>query len=430
MNRNITNTLTKEIEARFDGLKSTLTGMGTSLDKLTYTQPTFNEYSERELLNIYLGIPQIGTAIDLIPEDLYKEGFEIESEDDELERIANEEHERLKTKQKLVELKKFERIYSNGGLLYFVLSTNLNKFPIQAGGELSNPIPNEILRLEQLNTVPSELYNVSVSNGYPTQKNYNTVSLNMDGQKIHESRFIWSVNNFQPTYSQGVSEVEKLAMIGNGLFITVWSLVNMIYEAQLKVYKSDSLQKEGSASIIKETLAAIRKSLSSQSAMVIGKDESFDKQNFTIQGFNDVKNFLNETFCSIIGIPVEIFLGQSKGVISLANNPQSLNYYSSIVKKQKLEEEPKVKRITDIILSQEKYKHLRGIEYYVKWKDIFNLDEGTLADIRLKNAQADAIEIDKAIASPIQLSKIRYPQDDYDFSNSENANFASGETNE
>ena len=30
--------------------------------------------------------------------------------------------------------------------------------------------------------------------------------------------------------------------------------------------------------------------------MVIGKDESFDKQNFTIQGFNDVKNFLNETF--------------------------------------------------------------------------------------------------------------------------------------
>ena len=101
-----------------------------------------------------------------------------------------------------------------------------------------------------------------------------------------------------------------------------------------------------------------------------------------------------------------------------------------IVKKQKLEEEPKVKRITDIILSQEKYKHLRGIEYYVKWKDIFNLDEGTLADIRLKNAQADAIEIDKAIASPIQLSKIRYPQDDYDFSNSENANFASGETNE
>ena len=34
-------------------------------------------------------------------------------------------------------------------------------------------------------------------------------------------------------------------MIGNGLFITVWSLVNMIYEAQLKVYKSDST-KEGS----------------------------------------------------------------------------------------------------------------------------------------------------------------------------------------
>ena len=84
---------------------------------------------------------------------------------------------------------------------------------------------------------------------------------------------------------------EKLAMIGNGLFITVWSLVNMIYEVQLKVYKSDSLQKKVSASIIKETLAAIRKSLSSQSAMVIGKDESFDKQNFTIQGFNDVKEF-------------------------------------------------------------------------------------------------------------------------------------------
>ena len=30
--------------------------------------------------------------------------------------------------------------------------------------------------------------------------------------------------------------------------------------------------------------------------MVIGRIESFDKQNFTIQGFNDAKNFLDRTF--------------------------------------------------------------------------------------------------------------------------------------
>ena len=415
MNKNISQTLNKEIAARFDGIKSSLTGMGTELDKLTYTQPTFNEYSENELLNIYLGIPQIQTVIDLIPEDIYQQGFEVESENESFEKAIKEEIERLKVKDNLVQLKKFERIYSNGGLLYFLVDADINKYPIQAGGALSTPIPETITKFEQINTIPSYLYNVASNVGRPTQKEYNKTFIQMDGNKIHPSRYIWSVNNFQPLYGQGTSEVEKLAMIGNGLFITAWSLVNMIYEAQLKVYKSNALQKEGSWTLIKETLKTIRKSLSSQSAMVIGQDESFDKQNFTIQGFNDVKNFLNEVFCSIADIPVEIFLGQSKGVISLANNPQSLNYYTSLVKKQKLEETPKIKRIIDIILMQDSMKQYQGVEYEIEWEDIFALDDNTKADIRLKNAQSDAIEIDKSIASPQQISKLRYPEDNYDY---------------
>ena len=110
MNRQVASTLNKEIQARFDGLKSSLTGMGTSLDKLTYTQPTFNEYTERELLNIYLGIPQIQTVIDLIPEDIYQQGFEVESENEQFEHAINAEIERLKLKESLVQLKKYERM--------------------------------------------------------------------------------------------------------------------------------------------------------------------------------------------------------------------------------------------------------------------------------------------------------------------------------
>lgn len=417
MNNQINQTIQKEIQARFDGLKSTLTGMGTELDKLTYTQPTFNEYSENELLNIYLGIPQIGTAIDLIPEDLYQQGYEIESENEEFEKLINAEHERLKVKEKLVELKKFESIYSRGGLCYFLIDCDINKYPIQNGGELSNEMPSEIKRFEQINTVPSYLFNVASNVGQPTQKNYNKTFIQMDGNEIHKSRYIWSVNNFQPLYGQGQSEVEKIAMIGNGLFITAWSAVNMIYEAQLKVYKSNSLQKEGSWKLIKETLKTIRKSLSSQSAMVIGQDESFEKQNFTIQGFKEVTDYLVSVFCSIAQIPVEIFLGQSKGVISLANNPQSLNYYSSLVKKQELEETPKVKRITDIILKQDGFREYQNVEYCVKWKDIYNLDDNTMADIRLKNAQADMIELEKGVLSPQQVMRMRYPKEVYEYSN-------------
>lgn len=425
MNIQIRQTLEKEIQTKFDGLQSTLTGMGTSLDKLTYTKPTFNDYSEYELLNIYLGIPQIGTVIDLIAEDLYKEGYEICSENKEFETVINAEHKRLKAKERLVELKKFERIYSNGGLLYFLVDVDNNKYPIQNGGELSNELPQIIRQFNQINSVPSYLYTVSVNNGQPTQMKYNDVMLNMDGARIHESRYIWSVNNFQPLYGIGMSEVEKLAMIGNGLFIAAWAMVNMIYEAQLKVYKSNALQKEGSWAKIKETLKTIRKSLDSQSAMVIGETESFTKENFTIQGFKEVKDYLIEFFCSIANIPIEIFLGQSKGVISIANNPQSLNYYSSLVKKQKLEEEPKVRRITDIILRQEGLIKYQGVPYEIKWNDIFSIDESTKADIRLKTAQADLIEIDKGIQSPQQIAKMRYPQDDYDYATSEHANFES-----
>lgn len=196
MNRQVASTLNKEIQARFDGLKSSLTGMGTSLDKLTYTQPTFNEYTERELLNIYLGIPQIQTVIDLILEDIYQQGFEVESENEQFEHAINAEIGRLKLKESLVQLKKYERIYANGGLLYFLVDADINKYPIQAGGELSKPMPQEIKCLNKINVVPSEYFNVTVNQNMPTDRNYNKVSIQMNGHKIDESRFLWSVNNF------------------------------------------------------------------------------------------------------------------------------------------------------------------------------------------------------------------------------------------
>lgn len=416
MHKSINQTLDKTNQTRFDGITSSITGMGTSSDKLTYTKPTYNEYSEMELLCLYVGIPQISSIVDVVAEDLYREGFEIRSSGNQA--LADEvakEFERLKIKDRLVELRRNHRIYSKGGLLYPIITTDNEAYPVQAGSELKNPMPTVIDSIEEINSIPGYLFNVSTNTGRPTERKYNQVNVSCDGHELHESRFLWSCNNFQPQFNQGISEVEKLVMIANGLQISAWSLINMIYEAQLKVYRSKALLENGAIAKIKETLRAIRMSLSSQSAMVIGADEDFTKQNFVITGFKDATDFLENQMSAVSDVPKEIWMKQSRGVISLTNNPQSISYYQSRIKEQNLEETPKIKSLIDIILKQKKFNGAMLDDIQIKWNDMFTLDEDSQATIRLKNAQADQIEITSGVISANDVANKRYPNLSYDY---------------
>ena len=98
-------TLTKNF-LRLDGWKNLLSGLGGRRDKTRYTRPSpVIRLSDIELAALYYGDPIAADAVDYLPEDMTKAGFEVNGDTGELEQEFNELHGPEKFKEALEELK-------------------------------------------------------------------------------------------------------------------------------------------------------------------------------------------------------------------------------------------------------------------------------------------------------------------------------------
>jgi hypothetical protein len=79
-------TLTKNL-LRFDGWKNLLSGLGSRRDKSRHNLPSpVTRLPDEMLAALYYGDPIAADAVDYLPEDMTKAGFEVDGDNGELER--------------------------------------------------------------------------------------------------------------------------------------------------------------------------------------------------------------------------------------------------------------------------------------------------------------------------------------------------------
>lgn len=381
-------------------LISNYTGIGVSgKDKLQDLTPAMSDRSEAGLLDWYRAVSFIQKPIDIFAEEMFREGFKVEtgndSADDQIECCLNN----LNAVKKFIQLEKNKMIFRNGGLLYYGFDSMIP----QTDSVLDSAVPADG-KLCFMNVLPAYDFYTNQGGQDPLRKNYYDPQIMIRGNQVHKSRYAWHVNNYDGKYNKGLSLVDGLVEIAKGMDITVWSLVNMVYESQVKVYKSDPVV-NGGKNIVTELINKIRSTMSSQSVAVIKENESFDKMNFTAQGLDQVLNFFWEVLGALSPVTANVLKGQNKRVLSLQNDPDMISYYSNVQSAQQNAEKAYLRKTIDYICQSMGLLH----EYEIKWLPLYMLDDNTKADIALKTAQTDVQYITSGVLNPQDVLSERFP---------------------
>jgi phage-related protein (TIGR01555 family) len=387
---------------RSDSVYSAVTGKGIAgRDKLTEIRPSTMTWGEIDLLQWYLSVKFISRPVDIASEEMYREGFLVKTGDEKLDEAIMERLESLNAYNQFIELEKQTRIYRRGSVLFLCCESENEVETL----DLSKPL-RTVRKIQSINIIPG--YELSIDQGQtdPTKAFYNVPRIKIRGANdIHESRYHWSVNNYNNKFLSGVSLVEQLIEIGSALDIGVWSLANMLYESSIKIVKSDSIKDSG-VSIIEAVRNKIKSVLNSQSVLILGQEETFEKQNLTTSGINEIMSFLWEVEGFIGEYGVNVLKGQNKRVISIDKDPELVSMYSKIEHSQE-KATAYVKKVIDCILMEMRRPETK---YEIEWEKLYILDDNTQADIDLKKAQADQIYQSIGVKNQEDIQKERFPE--------------------
>jgi len=94
----------ERMRARFDGWQNPVTGLGTARDKTTYNTFLGPRYlSDLELANLYHGSDLAARMVDVVPDEMLREGFEIDLGDAGLTAEVTDQLESLDIYEKLAD---------------------------------------------------------------------------------------------------------------------------------------------------------------------------------------------------------------------------------------------------------------------------------------------------------------------------------------
>ena len=377
------------------------TGMGIrGRDKLQDLQPYNSVRTEIELLGWYRAIEFISKPIRMFAEEMFREGFEVKSDNKEIDNTVMEILTEIDFEKKCITIEKYKMIFKNGGLMYFGFDSEIP----QTDNILGLPVPDDA-KLSYINVLPAYDFQVLQGGSDPLRKTYYQPEISVGGKTLHKDRYCWLVNDYDGRANAGLSLADALIQIGSGMDISVWSLVNMVYESQIKVFKSNPVR-DGGKNIVEKLIDKIRYTMSSQSVAVIGETESFDKMNFQAAGLDQATNFLWEVLGAISPVPANVLKGQSKRVISLSNDPDMVSFYSNVERAQEKAERAYIRKAIDFILAGLGYNNYA---YEIKWSTLYILDDNTKADIALKTAQTDVQYITSGVLNPQDVMTQRFP---------------------
>lgn len=404
----------EEMKIKLDSLIDPLTARGSSVDKTTRLigKHTFN--SNFKNLGIYIANGFVQNIVDQPAEDAVREWIEITAtnngiEDQEIKKMIEDRITELGIQKQIKELIRYSRMYSKGSFLYFgILAHQVQKDEI-----LSTPMPAKIKSIEFINVIddPDSVTIQNLNKNDPTKKDYNQIKFSISGKEIHPSRITWLVNSFLPSADSGLSVIQIIQDAISAQDSGLWSVNSILQAMAIKIFKSDAIANLNITQKA-ELLAKIKHLMDTQSVFSLMQDEDFQMLTFKIEGMKEIFDFVFDNLSGLSRIPKMILLGKAHGVVT-AGEFDTINYYAQIAKFQEIEIRPIIEKIIDLIIMEEKGEiwnylngNIEGVKVTFDFNSLWKLDPVSQADVDLKNAQRDQIDITVGKAGPEELREL------------------------
>lgn len=407
---------------RYDGWQSLLTGMGTTRDRVTSATFTPDLIGHQAAQGLWIGDDMAARAIEVWPDEMMRRGYNIVTVDNrEAEEAIVSHLETIGLNEAIYQALCYQRAYGGGAVL---LGAN------DGSTDWSQPLQAD--RVQTLDWVqaydvseiqPCEYYKDPQSPKFMRPSHYSIGY--MFGQKrtssIHESRFlifdgIRVSSNYQNTLNAGwgYSVLSRMWSVLRG-FNTGWAGAwHLLSDFAQGVYKmkglADSLLKNQDKVLAR--LKTIEMAKSTMRSMIVDADlEDYTRQATPISGLSEVLDKANTRLAAAADMPVMILFGQSPGGLGSTGDGEMQSFYGRVAAKQTKILQPALLRVVGMLAP--KYKLDPG--YKIRFAPLWEPSEGEAATARLTQAQADAIYIDKQVATPEEIADSRFGASGYSY---------------
>ena len=147
-----------------------------------------------------------------------------------------------------------------------------------------------------------------------------------------------------------------------------------------------------------------------RSVLIDADGETYERKPFNLSGISDVLREFNQRICAAADQPATVLFGMSPAGLNATGENDRKLFNDKIKAKQESILAPKLNRVIDVLTNAKNGPtNGRPVE---DWSIVFNsleqLSELEESDRRLKQAQTDAISIDKGIALPEEIALSRF----------------------
>jgi phage-related protein (TIGR01555 family) len=418
-----------------DGWSNLITGLNSvKTAKKKHTEHTFDGLlSDAELDSMFAEDGLAARIVKLLPDDMYREGWEYEFPDidklkaAEFSEVYSAIFEEIAALSKMTEAAYWNRLKGGAAILISVID----------GLEMSQPLnPKRIRAFEKLKvldrseidfaniqwqddwTLPRyglpELYPVKFEVG----KNFKSI------QMVHYSRIIELHGDTLPRTSQtalsqeqrfwGISVLQRAEDRMKTLGSSLGSIDQLLEEMGVGKFKFKGLAQllsapEGKEAIMRrvEVMDLTRSAFRSQ---FFDTEEDFTRDVVNFQGIPEILYIIFMLISADTGYPITRLFGVSPGGMNATGESDMRNYYDGVRSAQTKEAYPIILRIARII------SQWKGIEEpYIKFLPLETMNEKQQAELDKVNADKDKIEadtykvyVDMGVLEPYEVRHLKF----------------------
>lgn len=389
-----------------DGWMNLFSGLGTKADKKKSTRAVPTGFLfDAELETIYADDGLGARIVDLLPDDMMKQGwhYEFENEKEGVEdysKVYAKVFKDMRANDKINKALKWARLY--GGCLILL--------GVYDGEKLDTPLNlNKIKSFENLKIIPRnnvmygtmefqmderkphygqvEFYPVTFYTGrkFETVRVHYTRVIELHGIEIPSSEA--SIIPVEFRY-WGISVFQRIQDRLKELAGSFGSLANLLQELTIGKYRYKDLAEimatDGGEKLVQNRLQAMDEMKSSFHSILMDTEENFERDTVSFGGVSDVLyQFMMLTSAST-GYPMTKLFGISPGGLNSTGDSDMYQYYDMVKSKQETELLPIIERLVHIISEWQKVP-----EPTIKFNPLEQMTEKEQAELDEKKANTE-----------------------------------------
>lgn len=358
-------------KTRNDSWSNFLSGLGTTADK---GRATRNRQSiiitDNELEAIYSDDGLGARIVDLLPEDMLKQGwkYEFKNEKEDMETISkayNSIFENTKLHEKISEAIKWARLY--GGSILIIGAYD--------GQDLSEPLnPKKIKSFENFKVVPRlnieyglmEFQNDSSKPRFGEVEYYPVnfkIGQTLQMARVHYSRVIEfhgikipnsGLSSIPMEYRYwGLPVLQRVRDRLGDLGVSFGSISNLMQELTVGKYKlsglAEILAEDDGTKLMQNRIQAMDLMKSCFHSVYMDSEDDFVRDTLSLGGVSDVLYQFMMIVSASTGYPMTKLFGISPGGLNSTGDSDTYNYYDMVRAKQQLELIPVLNKIISIV---------------------------------------------------------------------------------